>query len=163
MQCPFCKQSKESRVMESRSIEEQQCIRRRRECQSCQKRFTTYERVKEWEYLVIKKEARREQFDVDKLKKGLFRAFQGRSTSRHKLEKIAIRIEQQIRERFPQEVSSKDIGLIVLSEIKNHDEVAYIRFASVYHNFDDLSHFIEEIRSLNPNQADFRLKGNDVM
>lgn len=149
MQCPFCHQDTDSRVVESRAIDDNTGIRRRRECLSCQKRFTTYERIKEWEYMVVKKDNTRELFDTDKLKSGVFRAFEKRSSSREQLEDLIHSIEQEIRDQHPKEVSSRDIGELILLKIKNVDEVAYVRFASVYREFDDVSQFLEEIKTIN--------------
>jgi transcriptional repressor NrdR len=148
MKCPFCKKDTDTRVIESRSIDNDTGIRRRRECMSCKKRFTTHERIKEWDLLVVKRNKTREAFNRDKIESGIFRAFEKRKTSSPTLEALIDTIEQELRESFPKEVPSKEIGHLILQKIKQIDEVAYIRFASVYRKFEDANQFIEEIKTI---------------
>ena len=148
MQCPFCNKDTDSRVIESRSIDNNSGIRRRRECLFCGKRFTTFERVREWGYMVVKRDNTRELFDNEKIKAGIFRAFKKRAVESKALEKMSYSIEQELREKYPKEVFSSEIGKLILLEILKKDEVAYIRFASVYRKFEDVSQFLEEINQL---------------
>ena len=148
MQCPFCNKDTDSRVIESRSIDNNSGIRRRRECLSCRKRFTTFERIKEWGYMVIKRDNTRELFNNEKIKSGIFRAFEKRTIESEKLEKMAYSIEQELREKYPKEVPSREIGNLILLETLKIDEVAYIRFASVYRKFEDVNQFLEEIKQI---------------
>ena len=148
MQCPFCNKDTDSRVVESRSIDNNSGVRRRRECLSCRKRFTTFERIKEWGYMVIKRDNTRELFNNEKIKAGIFRAFEKRTIESEKLEKMAYSIEQELREKYPKEVPSREIGNLILLETLKIDEVAYIRFASVYRKFEDVNQFLEEIKQI---------------
>ncbi len=147
MRCPFCG-NLESRVIDSRPVEDGAAIRRRRECLSCKKRFTTYERVESPVMLVIKKDGRREMFDREKIIKGLLKACEKRPVSRERIEEIASEIEADLRMEGRKEVSSKEIGEKVIEALKEIDKVAYVRFASVYREFTDLSHFIKELETL---------------
>ncbi|MCD6363362.1 MAG: transcriptional repressor NrdR [Synergistetes bacterium] len=147
MRCPFCG-NLESRVIDSRPVEEGTAIRRRRECLNCKKRFTTYERIESPVMLVIKKDGRREMFDREKIIRGLLKACEKRPVSREKIEEIASKIETELRMEGRKEVSSKEIGERVIEALKEIDKVAYVRFASVYREFTDLSHFIKELESL---------------
>ncbi|MBW8383602.1 MAG: transcriptional regulator NrdR [Youngiibacter sp.] len=147
MKCPFCAFS-ESKVIDSRSIEDNSAIRRRRECLSCGKRYTTYEKVEDIPILVIKKDESRENFDKNKIITGLIRACQKRPVSRAQIESIATDIERTVSNRMISEISSSEIGEMVMSHLKEIDEVAYVRFASVYRQFKDINTFLEEIKSL---------------
>jgi transcriptional repressor NrdR len=147
LKCPFCAFS-ESKVIDSRSIEDNSAIRRRRECLSCSKRYTTYEKVEDIPILVIKKDESRENFDKNKIITGLIRACQKRPVSRAQIESIATDIERTISNRMISEISSSEIGEMVMSHLKDIDEVAYVRFASVYRQFKDINTFLEEIKSL---------------
>ncbi len=147
VKCPFCG-NLESRVIDSRPVEDGAAIRRRRECLSCKKRFTTYERIESPVMLVIKKDGRREMFDREKIIKGLLKACEKRPVSRERIEEIASEIEADLRMEGRKEVSSKEIGERVIEALKDIDKVAYVRFASVYREFTDLSHFIKELETL---------------
>lgn len=147
MRCPFCDEF-ESRVLDSRSSEDGSSIRRRRECNSCKRRFTTYERVEERPLLVIKKGGNREQFDREKLLSGITRACEKRPVSMEKIEKTVVEIERELRDNYDKEVNSIIIGEKVMDKLQDIDEVAYVRFASVYRQFTDLNSFIKTIEQL---------------
>jgi transcriptional repressor NrdR len=145
MNCPFCGHEK-SKVTNKR--ESKEGIRRRRECLKCKKRFTTYETVSKSEIYVIKKNESREPFSISKIEKGLDRAFEKRPVSKEKIDRIAKEIEEQIRKRGKKEIQSRKIGELLMKKIKKLDKVAYVRFASVYHEFKDIQAFKEELREL---------------
>ncbi|MBI4495887.1 MAG: transcriptional repressor NrdR [Deltaproteobacteria bacterium] len=147
MRCPFC-QHIEDRVIDSRLSRDGGMIRRRRECARCQRRFTTYERVEEVLPLVIKKDGRREPFDRGKILAGLQRACEKRPISVTVLEKMIDRIEQRLQETGDREVHSREIGEQIMRELQNLDEVAYVRFASVYRSFRDVNEFMKEVKEL---------------
>lgn len=147
MKCPFCGEQ-ESKVIDSRPVEDGSVIRRRRECLSCGRRFTTYERVEYPMILVIKKDGRRELFDREKIIRGLLKACEKRPVPREKIEEIANRVESEIRAEGRKEVTSKEIGEKVVDALREVDKVAYVRFASVYREFTDLTHFIKELENL---------------
>lgn len=147
MKCPFCT-FPESKVIDSRAIEDNSAIRRRRECLSCGKRYTTFEKVEDIPILVIKKDESRENFDKNKIIVGLIRACQKRPVSRSQIEEIATDIERNISNSMISEISSEEIGEMVMDRLKNVDEVAYVRFASVYRQFKDINTFLEEIKNL---------------
>ncbi|HEX3011215.1 MAG TPA: transcriptional regulator NrdR [Syntrophomonadaceae bacterium] len=147
MHCPYC-QEFESRVIDSRSCENGNAIRRRRECAACKRRFTTYERVEERPLLVIKKTGNREQFNRDKLFKGIARACEKRPVSTETIENIVGEIELDLRDNYDREVSTLIIGEKVMDRLRSVDEVAYVRFASVYRQFADLNSFIHTIEQL---------------
>lgn len=147
MRCPFC-QHIDDRVIDSRLSKEGGMIRRRRECANCQRRFTTYERVEETMPLVIKKDGRRQTFDRGKILAGLHRACEKRPISVEVLEKMAERIEQRLEEAGEREVQSREIGEQIMQELQNLDEVAYVRFASVYRSFKDVNEFMNEVKEL---------------
>ncbi|MBC7332318.1 MAG: transcriptional repressor NrdR [Synergistetes bacterium] len=147
MKCPFCGEP-ESKVIDSRPVEDGSVIRRRRECLVCGKRFTTYERIESPTILVIKKDGRRELFDREKIIRGLLKACEKRPVSREKIEEIADQIEADLRAEGRKEITSKEIGEKVIEALKELDKVAYVRFASVYREFTDLTHFIRELESL---------------
>jgi len=144
MKCPFCNSS-ETQVLESRSIDEGKGVRRRRECEKCKKRFTTYEAIKGTAIWVIKKDGRREPFDKEKLKRGVLRAIEKRPISLDLVDDILEVVEQEMRKKEKEEVSSKAIGREVLKRLKKIDRVAWLRFASVYLEFDDLEDFEKAI------------------
>lgn len=152
MRCPFCGYS-ESRVIDSRPTVEGNSIRRRRECGSCGKRFTTYEKVDELPLLVVKKDDRREPFDRQKLLHGLIKACQKRPVSADKLEAVVERIERELRNTVEQEVKGQYIGELVMDSLRGLDEVAYVRFASVYREFRDAESFMEELKNLLKNKS----------
>lgn len=147
MKCPFCG-FEEDKVIDSRPTEEGVAIRRRRECIKCQRRFTTYEKVESLPLMVIKKDKTRQLFDREKLLNGLLRACEKRPVSIDDLEKMVTEIESQIQNTLQREITSREIGEMVMSRLKNMDEVAYVRFASVYRQFKDINTFMDELRKL---------------
>lgn len=147
MRCPFCKQDND-KVIDSRSSGEGAVVRRRRECVACGRRYTTYERVEEQPFRVVKKDGTRAAFERDKILKGLQRACEKRPVSSDTMNAIVDRIEQRCTEMFDTEVSSKFIGQLVMEELKRLDPVAYVRFASVYREFKDVSEFVRELDSV---------------
>ena len=152
MICPFCHNS-ESRVVDSRLADDGAAIRRRRECESCGKRFNTYERSEEVPLFVIKKDGRREPFDRSKIMIGITKACEKRPVSREDIERIAKDIESALRDRLATEIPTREIGELVMQRLRELDEVAYVRFASVYKEFRDVDSFVEEIRSLERQSA----------
>ncbi|MHB8110570.1 MAG: transcriptional regulator NrdR [Syntrophorhabdaceae bacterium] len=147
MKCPFCTYM-ESKVLDSRMSKEMDTIRRRRECLKCGKRFTTAERLEEGLPLVVKKDGRREVFDRAKILGGLNKACEKRPISITNLEKIVSRIEYNLLEKGEREMKASEIGEMVMDELKNLDEVAYVRFASVYRQFRDINEFMTELKEL---------------
>ena len=152
MRCPFC-QAEDIRVIETRANDEQGTIRRRRECQECRRRFTTYERLEEPQLYVIKKDGRREMFDRDKLLNGITRACEKRPVSREAIEQLAYDIERNLRDVLKDELASSQLGDMVMQRLRDLDEVAYVRFASVYKEFRDLGSFMDEIQHLSDRNA----------
>ena len=144
MKCPYCGY-KESKVIDSRPAEEGSSIRRRRECLACQKRFTTYEIIETLPLVVIKRDGSRQSFDKSKLINGMVRACDKRKVPLPVLEKIADEIEQELQNSLEREISTDKIGEMVMERLKPLDEVAYIRFASIYHRFQDAGSFMREI------------------
>ena len=147
MKCPFCGYS-ESKVIDSRPAEEGTTIRRRRECLACQRRFTTYEIVERMPLVVIKRDGSRQSFDKVKLINGMVRACEKRPVSLNQLEQIADEIEQELQSGLEREISTVNIGEMVMSRLKDVDEVAYVRFASVYRSFKDINTFMDELAKL---------------
>lgn len=147
MKCPFCGHI-DSRVIESRTTEEMTAVRRRRECTSCGQRFTTYERIEEQPVLVIKKDGSRETFSRSKVLSGILKACEKRPTPLEVLEQASFEIEREIRKCGKGEVSSKEIGEMVMERLKEIDDVAYVRFASVYREFRDVDGFKEEVERI---------------
>ncbi|HHW02977.1 MAG TPA: transcriptional repressor NrdR [Thermoanaerobacterales bacterium] len=147
MKCPFCG-FLDSKVLDSRPTDEGSIIRRRRECPSCKKRFTTYERIDELPIMVIKKSGNREVFDPHKIINGLIKACEKRPVPLETLQNIAYDVEKELKNSMEQEVESGKIGEMVMKRLKNVDEVAYVRFASVYRQFKDINSYIEEIKKL---------------
>ncbi len=147
MKCPFCA-FEESKVIDSRPTDEGERIRRRRECLNCQKRFTTYEIIESLPIIVIKKDKSREPFNREKLLNGLMRACEKRPVSIDTMEHIVDDIESSICNSLDREVSTRRIGELVMDKLKNIDEVAYVRFASVYRQFKDINTFMEELNNL---------------
>jgi len=147
MHCPFCGQ-KDTRVLDSRESSEGTSIRRRRACESCKRRFTTYERVEEQNPTVVKKDGRREMFDRDKLFLGLRKACEKRPVSVEQLEAVAVAIERKLQEMGEKEVASSLIGQEAMAQLSSLDQVAYVRFASVYRSFRDISEFMAELAEL---------------
>ena len=147
MKCPYCG-TLESKVVDSRPSDEGASIRRRRECLVCHKRFTTYETVESLPLIVIKKDGSRQTFDRDKLLGSMLKACEKRSVPLAKLEELAREIEQSLQNDMEREVSSSEIGELVMDRLKEVDEVAYVRFASVYRQFKDIGTFMDELNKL---------------
>lgn len=147
MKCPYCG-SKETEVVETRDSEDLETIRRRRECTKCNKRFTTYERIENVHLIVIKKDGRREQFDRDKLKRGILQSCQKTKVSIEDIERIVTEIERELRTADSVEIESKRIGQMVAARLKTLDKVAYIRFSSVFKRFVDVEDFEKEVKRL---------------
>lgn len=147
MKCPYCG-SKDTEVVETRDSEDLETIRRRRECLSCKKRFTTYERIENINLIVIKKDGKREQFDRDKLKAGIIRSCEKTKVSLEDIEKIVTETERELRGEAGVEVESKKIGQMVSAKLKTLDKVAYIRFSSVFKRFVDVEDFEKEVKRL---------------
>ncbi len=147
MRCLFCKHE-DTKVTDSRATDDRNSIRRRRECQKCGKRFTTYEMIEEVPLVVVKKNKAREVFDRNKILKGIMRACNKRPVSMTRMEEMATHIERDLRNSLVQEISSVRIGEMVMNELRKVDPVAYIRFVSVYRDFKDIESFMAEINSL---------------
>ena len=147
LKCPFCG-FEESKVIDSRPTDEGERIRRRRECISCGKRFTTYEKIEVPMFMVVKKDARREVFDRNKVLNGIVKACEKRPVSMDQMEAMVSEIEKQLSNRMEKEVDSTYIGELIMEQLKQVDEVAYVRFASVYRQFTDVNTFIKEIEKL---------------
>ena len=144
MRCPFCGDL-ESKVVDSRRSEDGQNIRRRRECLNCQRRFTTYEMVESLPIIVVKRDGTRQNFDRNKILNSMIRAFDKRKVDINDLDRIATEIEQNIQNTLEREISTDKLGEMVMERIKPLDEVAYIRFASVYRRFQDVNSFVREV------------------
>ena len=151
MKCPFCNYE-ESKVVDSRSTEDNTTIRRRRECLNCNKRYTTYEKVEDIPILVVKRDLTRETFNKEKIINGLIIACQKRPISRKQIEDMADDIEKNISNKMITEVESKVIGEMIIERLKDIDEISYVRFASVYRQFKDINTFLEEIKNLVSNK-----------
>lgn len=151
MKCPSC-QNNNSRVVDSRPVDEGRSIRRRRECEQCGYRFTTFEKVEETPLVVVKKEGTREEFSREKILRGLLRACEKRPVALKELEEITANIEKELRNQGISEVKSEEIGEMVMDRLAKIDEVAYVRFASVYRQFKDINVFIEELKELIKNE-----------
>ncbi|MBL7083512.1 MAG: transcriptional regulator NrdR [Candidatus Aminicenantes bacterium] len=147
MRCPYCEHS-ESKVIDSRESKNGLSIRRRRECLSCKRRFTTYEKIEEILFMVVKKDGRRQSFDNQKLLRGLLKACEKRPVPLVKLEEIVEEIESKLQERAEKEMNASEIGKFVMKKLKVLDKVAYVRFASVYREFKDVAEFKQELESL---------------
>lgn len=147
MRCPFCGY-KEDKVVDSRATAEESAVRRRRECLKCGKRFTTYEYIEENSLLVIKKDSRREAFDRKKILSGIIRACEKRPVSVEKMEDMVTQVERLIQKKNDREVSSSRIGELVMERLKLIDDVAYVRFASVYRQFKDVGQFMVELKDI---------------
>ena len=147
MRCPFCDHA-ESKVIDSRESKNGLCIRRRRECLECEKRFTTYEKIEEIPYMVIKKDGKRQRFDSQKLLVGLLKACEKRPVPLSKLEEIVDEIEANLQDRADKEIAASEIGRLVMEKLKVLDKVAYVRFASVYREFKDVLEFKKELEVL---------------
>lgn len=147
MKCPFCG-NENTKVVDSRVYSDGNSIKRRRECEKCEKRFTTHEKVVDLSLYVIKKSGSRQPYDREKICKGIQRAVEKRNVSLEKVEEIVDKIERIILTKHSGEISSKDLGDIIISYLLEIDEIAYVRFASVYKKFDDLESFINEIEKI---------------
>jgi transcriptional repressor NrdR len=147
MLCPFCG-FLEDKVIDSRESKEGHIIRRRRECMRCQKRFTTYEKIEEIPYMVVKKDGRRDKFDRQKILNGLLKACEKRPIPMAKLSEIVDAVEARMMETPERELSSREIGEILMKQLRELDKIAYVRFASVYRDFQDEEAFFNEIRRL---------------
>jgi transcriptional repressor NrdR len=147
MRCPFCGHE-EDRVVDSREHAEGTQVRRRRECLTCSRRFSTYERVEETSPLVAKRDGRREPYDRAKVLAGLARACQKRPVSLAQLEEIADSVELEVNRKDEREISAEEIGRVVMEQLRKIDQVAYVRFASVYRRFEDVEQFFDELRAL---------------
>ena len=152
MKCPYCSHLGD-KVVDSRESKEGEAIRRRRECLDCGKRFTSYERIDEIPYMVVKKDGSRERFERQKLVAGLLKACEKRPVSLTSLDAVADRVEGSLQERPEKEIATTEIGGFVMEELKKLDKVAYVRFASVYRHFRDINEFAEELKLLlNPKE-----------
>ena len=147
MKCPFCGHLSD-KVVDSRDSKEGEVIRRRRECQDCGRRFTSYERIDEIPYMVVKKDGSRERFDRQKVEAGMLTACEKRPVTIAAVEGIADRVEAMLQERPEKEIPTEEVGLFVMKELKDLDKVAYVRFASVYRHFRDIGEFMTELRDL---------------
>lgn len=147
MKCPFC-DFYETKVIDSRPTDEGQAIRRRRECIKCNRRFTTYEKVEEIPLIVVKKDGNRQAYDRNKLLTGIIRACEKRPVSMNTIEQIANEIEKNLYNSMEKEITSQYIGEMVMNNLKNIDEVSYVRFASVYRQFKDLNTFMDELKKM---------------
>lgn len=147
MKCPYCNQE-ENRVLDSRVVRDGLAVRRRRECSACKKRFTTYEYVERMPLMIIKHDGQREEYDREKLIAGIALACKKRPISRATIEKIVSEIENEIADEYKLEVESKELGERVLNKLINLDQVAYVRFASVYRRFQNINEFAQELTKL---------------
>ena len=147
MKCPFCGHLGD-KVVDSRESKEGEVIRRRRECLECARRFTSYERIDEIPYMVVKKDGSRERFDRQKLVGGLLKACEKRPVSVSALERVADRVESALQDRLEKEITTEEIGAFVMNELRRLDKVAYVRFASVYRHFRDINEFMTELKDL---------------
>ena len=147
MRCPFCG-NMEDRVVDSRESREGDVIRRRRECTRCERRFTSYEKIETLPFVVVKRDERREPYDRDKLMRGLQVACRKRPVSQDALEHVANSVEAAMNDAGEREISSQRIGSLVMSQLRDLDPVAYVRFASVYRNFEDVDAFVKELHEL---------------
>ena len=147
MKCPAC-QNNSTRVVDSRPVDEYRSIRRRRECESCNYRFTTFEKVEETPLVVVKKEGTREEFTREKILRGLIKACEKRPVSLKQLEDLTSDVEMELRSQSVSEIKSEEVGEMVMDRLAKIDEVAYVRFASVYREFKDINVFIEELKEL---------------
>ncbi len=147
MKCPYCG-TNEDKVIDSREASDGAAIRRRRECLKCERRYTTYERLEETPLLVVKRDGRREPFDRKKILSGVIKACEKRPVPMEQMEALVDHLDQEIRQEFEKEVSSVEIGERLMQRLQKLDEVAYVRFASVYRSFKDLNQFMKELREL---------------
>lgn len=153
MKCPFCSQNRD-RVVDSRESRDGETIRRRRECLSCERRFTSYEQIETIPYLVVKADGRREEFNRGKLLAGVLKACEKRPIPAKRQEEIVEEIEQVLHQKEEREISTDEIGTFIMEKLRHLDPVAYVRFASVYRKFEDIGEFVDEIQSLLDQPAD---------
>ena len=153
MRCPAC-QYNGTRVVDSRPVDDNKEIRRRRECESCSFRFTTFEKIEETPLIVVKKDGSREEFSREKVLRGLIRACEKRPVALDQLEEIVLKKEKELRRLGNAEVRSEDVGEMVMDRLAKIDEVAYVRFASVYRQFKDITVFIDELKEIMTRQSD---------
>lgn len=151
MKCLYCG-CEDSKVIDSRSADEGRTIRRRRECVNCGKRFTTYETIEDTPVLVVKSSGLRQAFDAQKIKNGIIKSCEKRPVSLNDIDAMVNSVTKQVYNSMEQEVSSKAIGEMVMEELKNYDEVAYVRYASVYRSFKDIESFMQELQKLIDNK-----------
>lgn len=147
MRCLYCGYE-DSKVIDSRSAEEGRTIRRRRECFNCGRRFTTYETIEDTPVLVVKTNGARQAFDAQKIKNGIIKSCEKRPVSMNSIDEMVLAVTKEVYNSMEQEISSKAIGELVMTELKKYDEVAYVRYASVYRSFKDISSFLEELQTL---------------
>jgi transcriptional repressor NrdR len=147
MKCPFCEHLQD-KVVDSRESKDGDAIRRRRQCLKCKRRFTSYERIDEIPYMVVKKDGRRERFDRQKVLAGILKACEKRPVSMTQLENIADQADTLVQDSSEREVSTRSLGELIMNELKNLDKVAYVRFASVYLDFKDVQEFMGELKDL---------------
>lgn len=147
MKCPYCEYF-ESKVIDSRPTDEGQAIRRRRECINCSKRFTTYEKIEEIPIMIVKKDGNRQAYDRNKILNGILKSCEKRPVSMSIIEKIVDDIEKNLSNSLEKEITSVEIGEMVMNKLKDVDEVAYVRFASVYRQFKDVNSFMEELKKI---------------
>jgi len=147
MRCPFCN-NLEDKVVDSRESKEGEAIRRRRECLACERRYTTYERIDEVPYMVVKKDGRREKFDRQKVLSGLLKACEKRPVSMGKLSEMVNQVESRVSDSSDREISTMDIGEFLMGRLRDLDKIAYVRFASVYRDFQDEQAFFNELKNL---------------
>ncbi|MBK5251202.1 MAG: transcriptional regulator NrdR [Peptostreptococcaceae bacterium] len=147
MNCPFCSNS-ETKVIDSRPTDEGNSIRRRRECLECKRRFTTYEKIEEIPLVVVKKDMSRESFNRDKIRNGIIKACEKRPVSLQTIEHIVDELEKELQSSLEKEIESVHIGELVMQYLKDTDEVAYVRFASVYRQFKDINTFMDELKKI---------------
>ena len=147
MKCPYCGETKD-RVVDSREVREGATIRRRRQCAACGRRFTSYERIEDIPYMVVKNDGSRQEFDRGKLLAGLRKACEKRPVPGARLVELVDAVEQDLHEHSDREMSTREIGEIVMGRLRDLDQVAYVRFASVYRKFDDISEFLDELNEL---------------
>ena len=147
MKCPFCSHT-EDKVIDSRSSNEDKSVRRRRECLKCKKRFTTYEYIEEIPLMVVKKDGRREPFDRNKIISGILKACEKRPVGMEKVEAVVDKVEKELQKSFDKEVKAQVVGELVMDHLHKLDQVAYVRFASVYRQFKDINQFMKELKEL---------------
>ncbi len=153
MRCPYCKEQG-SKVIDSRPTDENYAIRRRRECLACNSRYTTYENIEKTPMLIVKKDGSRQAYNKDKVLRGIIRACEGRAITIEQMEKMVDKIERNLKNTLLKEIDSTIIGNEIMEQLKNIDEVAYVRFASVYKNFKDIDTFMHELQKLMEEKKD---------